>query len=93
MGELDFDRKALVKAVGGALQEIGQGAAAMRVAAPGGRFHVRWDEGWKCHGPGAVGVLCQFSRSLRAIRPLAGRETLGNIQSRQQAQQYCEWCG
>ena len=31
MGELDVERKELVKAVDGALQEIGQGAAEMRV--------------------------------------------------------------
>jgi hypothetical protein len=40
MGELNFDRKEVVKAGDGALQEIGQGTAEMRVATPGGRLHV-----------------------------------------------------
>ncbi|MHB1291407.1 MAG: hypothetical protein ACYCY5_04370 [Sulfuricella sp.] len=33
------------KAVNTALQEAGQTAAELRVATPGGLFHVRWDEG------------------------------------------------
>jgi hypothetical protein len=45
MGKMDFERKALVKAVDAALQEVEQAAVEMRVATSGGRFHVRWDEG------------------------------------------------
>ena len=45
MGEVDFERKGVVKAVDNALQEVAHAAAEMRVATPGGRFHVRWDEG------------------------------------------------
>jgi DNA-directed RNA polymerase subunit K/omega len=45
MGEADFERKDLVKAVDRALREVEQGVAEMHVATPGGRFHVRWDDG------------------------------------------------
>jgi hypothetical protein len=60
MGELDVERKELVKAVDGALQEIGQGAAEMRVATPGGRLHVRWDEGGSATALGQLAFFAEF---------------------------------
>lgn len=60
MGELDFERKELVKAVDGALQEIGQRAAEMRVATPGGRLHVRWDEGGSATALGQLAFFAEF---------------------------------
>ncbi|MDP1933982.1 MAG: hypothetical protein Q8K47_03730 [Nitrosomonas sp.] len=45
MGEIKFEKKTLVEAINTALQEAEQTAAEQSVATPGGRFHVRWDEG------------------------------------------------
>jgi hypothetical protein len=60
MGELDFERKDLVKAVDGALQEIEQTALEMRVATLGGRFHVRWDEGGSATALGQLPFFAEF---------------------------------
>ena len=60
MGDLDVDRKELAKAVDGALQEIGQGAGEMGVATPGGRFHVRWDEGGRGTALGQLTFFAEF---------------------------------
>ena len=60
MGELDFERKELVKAVDGALQEIEQTALEMRVATLGGRFHVRWDEGGSATALGQLPFFAAF---------------------------------
>ena len=60
MGELDFERKELVKAVDGALQEIEQTALEMRVATLGGRFHVRWDEGGSATALGQLPFFAEF---------------------------------
>jgi hypothetical protein len=60
MGELDFERKELVKAVDGALQEIKQTALEMRVATLGGRFHVRWDEGGSATALGQLPFFAEF---------------------------------
>ena len=54
MGELEFEQKALVKAIDRALVEQNREVAELRVATPGGRFHVRWDEG------GSATALGQF---------------------------------
>jgi len=43
MGEIEFKPNKLVAAVGLAIQQ--QGLEAMRLDTPGGRIHVRWDEG------------------------------------------------
>ncbi|MHB9102151.1 MAG: hypothetical protein ACYC2E_11620 [Sulfuricella sp.] len=58
MGERQFERKALVKAVDGALQE--RTAAELRVATPGGRFHVRWDEGGSATALGQLPFFAEF---------------------------------
>ena len=60
MGEMEFERKALVKAVDGALQEVEQAAVEMRVATPGGRFHVRWDEGGSATALGQLPFFAEF---------------------------------
>ena len=60
MGELDFERKELVKAVDSALQEREQTALEMRVATPGGRFHVRWDEGGSATALGQLAFFAEF---------------------------------
>ena len=60
MGEADFERKVLVKAVDRGLQEVEQGAAEMRVATPGGRFHVRWDEGGSATALGQLAFFAEF---------------------------------
>ena len=66
MGEMDFEQKALVKAVDSALQEVEQAAADLRVATPGGRFHVRWDEGGSAT---ALGQLAFFAEFLEVTKP------------------------
>ena len=60
MGEMEFEQKALVKAVDGALQEQGRAAAELRVATPGGRFHVRWDEGGSATALGQLPFFAEF---------------------------------
>jgi len=60
MGEMEFEQKALVKAVDGALQEQGRLAAELRVATPGGRFHVRWDEGGSATALGQLAFFAEF---------------------------------
>jgi len=60
MGELEFERKALVKAVDGALQEVEQATVEIRVATPGGRFHVRWDEGGSATALGQLPFFAEF---------------------------------
>ena len=60
MGEMEFERKALVKAVDAALQEVEQVAVEIRVATPGGRFRVRWDEGGSATALGPLPFLAEF---------------------------------
>lgn len=62
MGELGFEQKALVKAVETAWQEEQQerAAEALRVATPGGRFHVRWDEGGSATALGQLVFFAEF---------------------------------
>ena len=60
MGEMKFEQKALVKAVDDALQEQGRAAAELRVATPGGRFHVRWDEGGSATALGQLPFFAEF---------------------------------
>ncbi len=57
MGEMQFEQKALVKAVDSALQER---AAELRVSTPGGRFHVRWDEGGSATALGQLAFFAEF---------------------------------
>lgn len=44
MGDGEFEKKAIVKAVNGALPEVKFIAAEIPVETPGGRFQVKWDE-------------------------------------------------
>jgi len=62
MGEMGFEQKALVKAVETAWQEEQQerAAEALRVATPGGRFHVRWDEGGSATALGQLVFFAEF---------------------------------
>ena len=60
MGEMDCERKALVKAVETALREVEHGAAEMRVATPGGRFQVRWDESGSATALGQLAFFAEF---------------------------------
>lgn len=60
MGESNFERKRLVKAVDTALQESAQAAVELRVATPGGRFQVRWDEGGSATALGQLAFFAEF---------------------------------
>ena len=60
MGEKDFEQKVLAKAVVTALQEAEHAAAELRVATPGGRFHVRWDEGGSATALGQLAFFAEF---------------------------------
>ncbi len=60
MGEKDFEQKALAKAVATVLQEAEQAAVELRVATPGGRFHVRWDEGGSATALGQLPFFAEF---------------------------------
>ena len=60
MGESEFGRKTLVKAVDSAVQEMEQEAEEMRVSTPGGRFHVRWDEGGSATALGQLAFFAEF---------------------------------
>ena len=60
MGEEEFEQKVLVKAVESALHEVEQAAAELRVATPGGRFQVRWDEGGSASALGQLAFFAEF---------------------------------
>lgn len=60
MGEGDFEQKAMVKAFNAALQDTAQAAAELRVDTPGGRFHVRWDEGGSATALGQLPFFAEF---------------------------------
>lgn len=61
MGEQQFERKALVKAIGTGLQEHARTAEeGLRVATPGGRFQVRWDEGGTATALGQLAFFAEF---------------------------------
>jgi hypothetical protein len=60
MGEMNFEQKALTKAVDSALQEAAQTVTEMCVATPGGRFHVRWDEGGSATALGQLAFFAEF---------------------------------
>lgn len=57
---MEFKRKVLVEAVDGALQEAERAAAELRVATPGGRFQVRWDEGGSATALGQLAFFAEF---------------------------------
>jgi hypothetical protein len=60
MGEIEFERKSLVTVVDMALQEQEQEANILRVATPGGRFQVRWDEGGSATTLGQLAFFAEF---------------------------------
>ena len=60
MGELDFEQKALVKAVDGAIAEQISQAGDRRVATPGGRFQVRRDENGSASALGQLAFFAEF---------------------------------
>ena len=60
MGEMSFERKGIVKAVDSALQEVSQATVEMRLTTPGGRFHVRWDEGGSASALGQLAFFAEF---------------------------------
>ena len=60
MGELEFERKALVKAVDHALVEQGRDGGELRLNTPGGRFQVRWDEGGSATALGQLAFFAEF---------------------------------
>ena len=60
MGEMSFERKGIVKAVDSALQEVSQATVEMRLTTPGGRFHVRWDEGGSATALGQLAFFAEF---------------------------------
>ena len=60
MGEHEFEKKVLVKAVASALQETEQSAMELRVATPGGRYQIRWDEGGSATALGQLPFFAEF---------------------------------
>ncbi|MCB1968376.1 MAG: hypothetical protein KDI64_20645, partial [Candidatus Accumulibacter sp.] len=60
MGAMNFQQKGIVTAVYPALQEAAQALTEMRVATPGGRFHVRWDEGGSATALGQLAFFAEF---------------------------------
>ena len=63
MGETSFEGNGIVKAVASALHEVSQATVAMRLTTPGGRFHVRWDEGGSATALGQLASLPNSSKS------------------------------
>jgi hypothetical protein len=60
MGELEFEQKALVRAIDRALVEQNREVVELRLATPGGRFHVRWDEGGSATALGQLAFFAEF---------------------------------
>ena len=61
MGEKEFEQQVLVKAVGSAIQEMMHGRSEeLRLSTPGGRFHVRWDEGGSATAMGQLVFFAEF---------------------------------
>ncbi|GJL73757.1 MAG: hypothetical protein NMNS01_29560 [Nitrosomonas sp.] len=60
MGEKEFEQKMLVKAVTDATQGMMQSSEALRLSTPGGRFHVRWDEGESATAMGQLAFFAEF---------------------------------
>jgi hypothetical protein len=60
MGEQGFEQKTLVKAVDRAVQEQERTATELRLATPGGCFHVRWDEGGTATALGQLAFFAEF---------------------------------
>lgn len=61
MGEHDFEQKPLAKAMDTALQPLPSNESSeMRIATPGGRFRVRWDEGGTATALGQLPFFAEF---------------------------------
>lgn len=60
MGEVEFEQKALVTAVDAALHGQAQSATELRLATPGGCFHVRWDEDGSATALGQLAFFAEF---------------------------------
>ena len=60
MGEVEFEHKALVKAVNGAIAEGERTAADGHVITAGGRFQVRWDEKGSASALGQLAFFAEF---------------------------------
>lgn len=60
MGEMEFQQELGVKPLQTALQETRQEAVELSVATPGGRFHVRWDEGGSATALGQLAFFAEF---------------------------------
>jgi len=60
MGEMEFEQRELVKAVNIAVQEMNQSTKELRLSTPGGRFHVRWDEGGSATAMGQLAFFAEF---------------------------------
>ena len=61
MGEAEFEQKALVTAVQGAIAERTEEAIdELRVNTPGGRFQVRWDESGSASALGQLAFFAEF---------------------------------
>ena len=60
MGETEFKQKAVVTAVGQALQEQAIESLEMRLVTPGGRFQVRWDESGSASAMGQLAFFAEF---------------------------------
>lgn len=60
MGEAEFEQKALVTAVRGAVAEQAEQAADLRVNTPGGRFQVRWDDNGSATALGQLAFFAEF---------------------------------
>lgn len=58
MGEIEFKPNKLVAAVGMAIQQ--QELEAMRIDTPGGRIHVRWDEGGSATPSGQLVYFAEY---------------------------------
>jgi hypothetical protein len=60
MGEQEFEQKALVASVEGAVQEWDWEAEDLRLSVPGGRFQVRWDENGSATALGQLAFFAEF---------------------------------
>lgn len=60
MGEREFEQNILTKAVEGAISEPVREASELRVATPGGRFQVRWDENGSASALGQLAFFAEF---------------------------------
>jgi hypothetical protein len=60
MGEAEFQKNALARAVGEAIAEQVKEATDLRVSTPGGRFQVRWDENGSASALGQLAFFAEF---------------------------------